>query len=46
MNNCKDIIDDEECKKRDDCLLNKNKKCQKKPTKKLQKDKQEGRRNK
>ena len=38
--NCKDIKDTNECKKRDDCLVNKNNKCQKKPTKKMQNNKQ------
>jgi hypothetical protein len=38
-NDCKDIKDEEECKKRIDCLLNKSKKCQKKPAKAITKTK-------
>ena len=38
-NDCKDIKDEEECKKRIDCLLNKTKKCQKKPAKAVSKTK-------
>jgi hypothetical protein len=31
---CKDLMSEEECKQRTDCLFNRTKKCQKKPTKK------------